>query len=71
MGYNYIRSCGRTRKRRPATALKGGIINEDHIVAAISCAPEMVLSGKSGNFDLIYRVEGEEDIVLNITIESF
>ena len=30
-----------------------------------------VLSGKSGNFDLIYRVEGEEDIVLNITIESF
>lgn len=30
-----------------------------------------VLSGKAGNFDLIYRVEGEEDIVLNITIESF
>ena len=30
-----------------------------------------ILTGKSGNFDLIYQRDGEDDIVLNITIESF
>ena len=30
-----------------------------------------VLTGKSNSFDLIYKRDGEEDIVLNITIESF
>ena len=30
-----------------------------------------VLTGKSNSFDLIYRRDGEEDIVLNVTIESF
>lgn len=29
-----------------------------------------IITGKSGEFDLIYRKENEEDIVLNITIES-
>lgn len=30
-----------------------------------------ILTGKSSSFDLIYQRDGEEDIVLNITIESF
>lgn len=30
-----------------------------------------ILTGKSGSFNLIYQRDGEEDIVLNITIESF
>lgn len=30
-----------------------------------------VLTGKANSFDLIYQREGEEDIVLNVTIESF
>lgn len=30
-----------------------------------------ILTGKSGKFDLIYQRDGEDDIVLNITIESF
>lgn len=30
-----------------------------------------ILTGKQHNFDLIYRRDGENDIVLNITVESF
>lgn len=30
-----------------------------------------VLTGKSNSFDLIYQRDGEDDIVLNVTIESF
>lgn len=30
-----------------------------------------ILTGKSHSFDLIYRRDGEDDIVLNITVESF
>lgn len=30
-----------------------------------------ILTGKSSSFDLIYQRDGEEDVVLNITIESF
>jgi hypothetical protein len=30
-----------------------------------------IITGKSGKFDIIYRRENEEDIVLNVTINSF
>lgn len=30
-----------------------------------------IITGKSGKFDLIYRVDGEDDVVLTVNIESF
>lgn len=35
-----------------------------------SCVMD-IITGKSGKFDIIYRRENEEDIVLNVTINSF
>ena len=30
-----------------------------------------IITGKSGKFDIVYQREGEDDIVLNVTIKSF
>ena len=30
-----------------------------------------VITGRSGNFDIIYRIDGNDDIILNVKIESF
>lgn len=44
---------------------KAEIISKDNNSVTI-----FILSGKSSNFNLLYKIEGEEDIVLNITIDS-
>ena len=35
-----------------------------------SCVMD-IITGKSGKFDIVYQREGEDDIVLNVTIKSF
>jgi len=53
----------------------GGTWILDSAKATISAQTETsvdveIISGKSGTFNLIYRIDGEDDIVLNVTIES-
>ena len=42
------------------------IVNSDNNLCIIN-----VISGKAGEFKIIYREEGKEDLELNVTIESF
>ena len=50
------------------------VVNSSKVVlnnATESSCEISILTGKSHSFDLIYQRDGEDDIVLNITVESF